>query len=95
MEIKEGFGLTETSGIISRNGGRSVGTKFGSVGRLINNTRAKVLDVETGESLAAGLEGELCVMGPQVLSAYEPLSQLQSDQTNRGHTILTGSHPVN
>ena len=72
MEIKEGFGLTETSGIVSRNGGRSVGTKFGSVGRLINNTRAKILDVETGESLAAGLEGELCVMGPQVLSAYEP-----------------------
>jgi len=52
----EGYGLT--------------GAIVGSCGYPLPNTMAKVIDMETGEALGPGKEGELCISGPQVMMGY-------------------------
>ena len=42
----------------------------GSCGRLLPNTRMKVVDLSTGELKGPNEEGELCFAGPQVMPGY-------------------------
>jgi len=44
--------------------------KHGSLGVLLPNLRCKVVDVETGENLGHGQDGEICVKGPTVMKGY-------------------------
>jgi acyl-CoA synthetase (AMP-forming)/AMP-acid ligase II len=67
-EVKQGYGLTECSPTTHLTPeGRN---KPGSIGPVVRNTRAKVVDLATGEALGAGARGELCVRGPQVMRGY-------------------------
>jgi len=45
-------------------------TPPGSVGALIPNTEARLVDPETGEDVPEGEEGEIWVRGPQVMKGY-------------------------
>ena len=45
-------------------------TKLGSIGSPIPLTKAKVVDVNTGQALGAHQAGELCVLGPQIMKGY-------------------------
>jgi 4-coumarate--CoA ligase len=42
----------------------------GSVGVLIPNCVAKIVDTATGELLGVGKDGELCIKGPNVMKCY-------------------------
>ncbi|XP_012942397.1 4-coumarate--CoA ligase [Aplysia californica] len=64
--LNQGYGLTETSPATNFD---TVGIT-GSVGPLLPNTLAKVLDLETGEALGPGQSGEYCIRGPQVMKGY-------------------------
>lgn len=64
-----GYGMTEACATIASNGG-SIGFQLGSVGRLLPYYEGKVVDVETGQVLGAGQEGELCVRGPSIMLGY-------------------------
>lgn len=65
--ISEGYGLTETSPVVSNN---PIGQEhYGTVGLPLPETQVKVID-EQGNSLATGEAGELCVRGPQVMKGY-------------------------
>ncbi|ANF23927.1 long-chain-fatty-acid--CoA ligase FadD1 [Stutzerimonas stutzeri] len=66
-EICEGFGMTETSPVVSVNpfGGIQIGT----IGIPMPSTLCKVIDDE-GNDLPMGAIGELCVKGPQVMKGY-------------------------
>lgn len=68
VEINEGYGLTETSPVVSINTG-GVGRKLGSIGVTTPGTELKVIDAE-GHVLPCGEAGELCVRGPQVMQGY-------------------------
>ena len=59
-----GYGMTETSPSITQmvKGAK----KYESVGGPIPNTEMKVVELETGNSLAARQTGEICMRGPQV-----------------------------
>ncbi|MFG3450932.1 long-chain-fatty-acid--CoA ligase FadD1 [Stutzerimonas stutzeri] len=65
--ICEGFGMTETSPVVSVNpfGGIQIGT----IGIPMPSTLCKVIDDE-GNDLPMGATGELCVKGPQVMKGY-------------------------
>jgi len=68
--VCEAYGLTEcTMGATANPPDRSK-IRQGSVGIPVFDTECKVVDLETGEDLAPGKEGEICIKGPQVMQGY-------------------------
>ena len=65
--IAEGYGLTETSPIVSFNPTNAI--QLGSIGKPVAGTSVKVVDAD-GNDAALGDPGELCVQGPQVMKGY-------------------------
>lgn len=65
--ISEGYGLTETSPVVSNNPLDNV--QYGTVGLPLIDTECKVID-DVGKSVPTGDAGELCVRGPQVMKGY-------------------------
>ena len=66
-EVSEGYGLTETSPVVSSNpGGRMI---IGTIGVPVPHTQVKIVD-DDGNVLAVEEAGELCVRGPQVMLGY-------------------------
>ncbi|WP_226667595.1 AMP-binding protein [Microbulbifer aggregans] len=65
--VTEGFGLSETSPVISLNefGKQEIGT----VGTVLKDTEVQVWDTD-GKALPQGESGELVVRGPQVMLGY-------------------------
>ncbi|NNK82427.1 MAG: long-chain fatty acid--CoA ligase [Flavobacteriaceae bacterium] len=59
MPIMEGYGLTETSPVISVNDRRNKGFKIGTVGRVIDNVDVKIAN-----------DGEILVKGPNIMQGY-------------------------
>lgn len=69
-EIRQGYGMTETSPVTHSSPADPAQVKFGSVGVPAPNTECKIVDLETGTPLGPKQEGELCVRGPQVMKGY-------------------------
>ncbi len=67
LHILEGYGLTETSPVVTINPPRT--RKHGSVGKAIPGVSIRILD-ENGSRLKHGEEGEICVMGPNITRGY-------------------------
>ncbi|AQU82945.1 MULTISPECIES: AMP-binding protein [unclassified Halomonas] len=65
--IAEGYGLTETSPIVSFNPTDAI--QLGTIGKPVAGTSVKVVDAD-GNDVALGDPGELCVQGPQVMKGY-------------------------
>lgn len=65
--IAEGYGLTETSPIVSFNPNDAI--QLGTIGKPVAGTAVKVVDSE-GNDVPFGEPGELCVQGPQVMKGY-------------------------
>ena len=67
IPVCEGYGLTETSPIISVNvpGRRSIG----SVGSPVGGVTVYIVD-DQGNPVADGEEGEICCVGPNVMKGY-------------------------
>jgi long-chain acyl-CoA synthetase len=66
-QICEGYGLTETSPVVSINPSGAV--QQGTVGTPLVDTECKVID-DDGVTLPVGEAGELCIRGPQVMKGY-------------------------
>lgn len=66
--LVEGYGLSETSPLIMAN--PLDRPKAGSIGIPLPDSDAIIVDLETGEPLPPGAEGELCLRGPQVMKGY-------------------------
>jgi len=69
-QIRQGYGMTETSPVTHSSPATPGQTKFGSVGVPAPNTECKIIDLESGVSLGPRQEGELCVRGPQIMKGY-------------------------
>lgn len=67
----EGYGLTETSPVLTgnplRDGGKDI--RVGYIGVPVPSTHIKILD-DDGNEVPVGERGELCAKGPQVMQGY-------------------------
>ncbi len=64
----QGFGMTELSPVSHQTPARA--PRSGASGLPLPNTECRIVDIETGEDLPAGGEGELWIRGPQVMKGY-------------------------
>ncbi|BAK67971.1 long-chain-fatty-acid--CoA ligase [Sphingobium sp. SYK-6] len=68
--LVEGYGLTESSGVVSANPYDRLG-KVGTIGQPIPATRIRLLDREDPSRRAPpGVPGEIAVSGPQIMQGY-------------------------
>jgi long-chain acyl-CoA synthetase len=68
-KIVEGYGLSETSPVVSLNPPQAV--KLGSVGLPVPGTTVEIRDPEHPEILLPqGERGEICIRGPQLMQGY-------------------------
>ena len=68
--IKQGYGMTEMSPVTHLDSDDPAKIKLGAIGHLVPNTEAKIVDISSGEALAANQEGEIWVRGPQKMIGY-------------------------
>jgi len=66
-QVAEGYGLTETSPIVSFNPVDAI--QLGTIGKPVAGTEVKVVDAD-GRDAPHETAGELCVRGPQVMKGY-------------------------
>jgi acyl-CoA synthetase (AMP-forming)/AMP-acid ligase II len=69
-QIRQGYGMTETSPVTHSSPADPAQVKFGSVGVPAPNTECKIVSLESGEPLGPNQEGELYVRGPQIMKGY-------------------------
>ncbi|KAJ0967315.1 hypothetical protein J5N97_024232 [Dioscorea zingiberensis] len=69
-EIFQGYGLTESSGIISLEYPSGEDRQFGSTGHLVSGVEGKVVNVDTSKLLPPNQLGELCFRGPNIMQGY-------------------------
>ena len=69
-DVRQGYGMTETSPVTHSSPADPTQVRFGSVGVPAPNTECKIVSLETGAALGANQEGEVCVRGPQIMKGY-------------------------
>lgn len=74
MPVMEGYGLTETSPVISVNDMRNFGFKVGTVGRIIDNVEVKIAE-----------DGEILCKGPNVMMGYYKDETLTNEVIKNGY----------
>jgi acyl-CoA synthetase (AMP-forming)/AMP-acid ligase II len=57
--VVQGYGLTETTTAVSGTAGAPLGPRHGSVGVLLPDTEARIVDPASGQDLGTGEPGEL------------------------------------
>lgn len=79
IPIMEGYGLTETSPVISVNRYGKEGRKFGSVGTLIKGVEVKIAE-----------DGEILSRGPNTMMGYYKRPDLTAEVIKEGNWFCTG-----
>ena len=70
IRLQEGYGLSETSPILTLNFGNSDQSEYiAGIGIPMPNTDISIRD-DNGKAVAQGSSGELCAKGPQVMPGY-------------------------
>ncbi|XP_020582501.1 4-coumarate--CoA ligase-like 4 isoform X2 [Phalaenopsis equestris] len=70
VEILQGYGLTESTGIGASTDSAEESRRYGTAGLLSPNTEARIVEPETGKSLPVNRTGELWLRGPYIMRGY-------------------------
>jgi len=69
IKVIQGYGLTETSPMITLVEPERAETKMGSIGRAVRGVEVKIVD-EAGKEVPIGEPGEIITRGPHVMKGY-------------------------
>ena len=86
-EVSEGYGMTETSPVVSVNPANAA--QLGTIGIPVPSTLCKVVD-DDGNELGIGERGELCVKGPQVMKGYWQREEATAEVMDADGWLRTG-----
>ncbi|XP_044749927.1 4-coumarate--CoA ligase-like [Coccinella septempunctata] len=70
IKVRQGYGMTESSPVTLINPKTPLTTKHNSIGVLVPDTFARIVDLSTGDTLGPNKPGELQVKGPQIMMGY-------------------------
>jgi acyl-CoA synthetase (AMP-forming)/AMP-acid ligase II len=93
-EVKQGYGMTETSPVTHYVPSHRTWTKYGSIGPTVPGVEARLVSVETGEDVAEGEPGELWVRGPNVMAGYLGNEKATSETIDGDGWLHTGDIAV-
>jgi len=68
VTVSEGYGMTESSALLTSQSPSE--RRAGTVGRAVPGVEVRIVDVETGEVLPAGREGEIVARGASLMAGY-------------------------
>ncbi|KAF6172490.1 hypothetical protein GIB67_007003 [Kingdonia uniflora] len=70
VQILQGYGLTETTGLGSSTDSIEESRRYGTAGLLAASLEAKIIDIKTGRALSVNKTGELWLRGPSIMKGY-------------------------
>jgi len=90
-EITIGYGQTEASPLITQTRTDDpIGLRVGTVGQPIPGFEAKIIDVETGDELGDGQQGEFCGRGHGVMIGYYKMPDKTAEAIDADGWLHTG-----
>ncbi len=87
--VKQGYGLTETSPV-THISPKDRSSKIKAVGLAVANTVTRIVDLSTGEPVAAGETGEIWIRGPQVMKGYHNNPEATAEMIDKEGWLHTG-----
>ncbi len=88
IKVIQGYGLTETSPMITLVEPDNAEAKMGSIGRAVPGVEVKIVD-ESGREVAVGEAGEIITRGPHVMKGYFRKAAATAERI-RGEWLYTG-----
>jgi fatty-acyl-CoA synthase len=94
-EITIAYGQTESSPVITQTRTDDpVELKVATVGRVLPNVELKIVDIETGDELPPGKQGELCTRGYLVMKGYYKMPEETAKAIDAEGWLHTGDLAV-
>jgi fatty-acyl-CoA synthase len=90
-EITIAYGQTESSPVITQTRtDDAIELRVATVGRSLPDVEVKIVDIETGEALPPGKQGELCTRGYHVMKGYYKMPDETAKAIDQDKWLHTG-----
>jgi len=90
-EITIAYGQTESSPVITQTRtDDAIELRVATVGRALPDVEVKIVDIETGDTLPPGKQGELCARGYLVMKGYYKMPEETAKAIDKDNWLHTG-----